>query len=212
MPIKSCLSLVVAVAGLNLYAKPLSAAEVDAAMAAYRKAPAVEARVKKTIHQEVMNTKNESEGRFYFSKGKLRLDFDRPERSTLVYDGRTVWLESRLDDKHVQVSRVKSGALRKSNSLMAALFDNKDALKAFRLLTRKEEHGLTKFAFEPRDRKATEVRSLEIALDHQALSAITYRDEMENKVEFQFKDVRLGPVAAAKFKYQPPKGASVTNL
>ena len=187
-------------------------AEIDTVMAAYRAAPAVEALVKKIIHQEVMGTKNESDGRFYFSKGKLRLDFVRPERSTLVYDGRAVWLESRLDDKHIQVSRVKSGNLRKSNSLLAALFDRKDALAKFKLLKRSDDHGRIKFELEPRDSKATEVRALEITLAGSDIHSIMYKDQMENRVDFIFRDLKRGPVPASKFNYHPPRGASVTNL
>ena len=189
-----------------------STAEVESVMAEYRAVPAVEARVTKVVHQEVMGTKSESEGRFYFSKGKLRLDFVRPERSTLVYDGRTVWLESRLDDKHIQVSRVRSGTLRKSNSLLAVLFDRRDALKGFKLLKSGPVAGKIKYEFEPRDLKATEVRRLEITLDRKNIHSIMYKDQMENQVDFEFHDLKRGPVPAAKFNYHPPRGASVTNL
>ena len=185
---------------------------VEAMLSDYRLAPALEARVKKTVVQEVMETTNESDGKFYFSKGKLRLDFVHPERSTLLYDGKVVWLESRLDDKHVQVSRVKSGALRKSNSLLAALFDRKDALAKFRLLKHGDAHGLRTFQYEPLDKKSTEVRWLEIVLGEHDLHSIAYKDQMGNKVDFQFHDLKRGPVPAGTFTYHPPRGASVTNL
>ena len=190
----------------------VATARVEAVMAAYRRAPAIQAHVKKTVYQELMGSRNDSEGTFYFSKGKLRLDFTKPERSTLVYDGRAVWLESRLDDKHIQVTRVKSGALRKSNSLLAALFDRRDALKSFRLVKSSEARGLTKYEFAARDLKATEVRTLDITLGPEDIHAISYRDQRENQVDFVFQNLRRDPVDAAKFSYRPPRGASVTNL
>jgi outer membrane lipoprotein-sorting protein len=205
------LTLVTSALGLSALAAP-APGNVEAVMAAYRAAPAIEAHVKKVVHQEVMGTKSESEGQFYFSKGKLRLDFTKPERSTLVYDGRTIWLESRLDDKHIQVSRVKSGSLRKSNSLLAALFDRRDALKGFKLVKRSEAHGLIRYEYQPRDVKATEVRRLEVTLVNKDIHSIMYKDQMENQVDFVFQDLKRGPVAPAKFNYHPPRGASVTNL
>src|SRR4051812_1068293 len=81
-----------------------SAADVESVLNRYRAAKAIQAKVKKTVTQEVMGTNNESEGMFYFSKGKLRLDIEKPEKSVLVYDGKNIWLESRLDEKTIQVS------------------------------------------------------------------------------------------------------------
>src|SRR4051794_6353149 len=70
------------------------AKEVDGVLASYRAAKAIKAKVKKTVVQEVMGTSMKSEGSFFFSKGKLRLEMREPERTTLVYDGKHVWFES----------------------------------------------------------------------------------------------------------------------
>ncbi|NJL24410.1 MAG: outer membrane lipoprotein carrier protein LolA, partial [Calothrix sp. SM1_5_4] len=133
--VKSCLAaffVVAAVSGKGVD----PAAEVNSVLKKYRQAPALKAKVRKTVVQEVMGTRSESEGDFYFSKGKLRLDFVKPERSTLVYDGKNVWLESRLDARNIQVSRLKSTQLRKTDSLLAALFDKTDVLTSFKFLKR----------------------------------------------------------------------------
>ena len=68
-------------------------------MSKYRKAPAVTAKVQKTVVQEMTGVDNKSSGSFYYSKGKVRMDFTEPEKTTLVYDGKYVWLESPLDEK-----------------------------------------------------------------------------------------------------------------
>ncbi|MBX3020415.1 MAG: outer membrane lipoprotein carrier protein LolA [Bdellovibrionales bacterium] len=193
-------------------AAPSGVAEVDSVLAKYRKAPAIQAEVKKTVVQEVMGTSHESEGKFYFSKGKLRLDIEKPEKSILVYDGKNIWLESRLDEKTVEVSRIRSGDIKKTDSLMAALFDRRDVLQGFKLLKVTNKDGQKTFAFEPKDTKKTEVRHLEVALQNKDIRRITYKDNMENQVTFEFSSLSRGKVPAGKFTYKPPKGANVTEL
>jgi outer membrane lipoprotein-sorting protein len=189
-----------------------SASDVDSVLSRYRSAKAIQAKVKKTVLQEVMGTSNTSEGRFYFSKGKLRLDIEKPEKSTLVYDGKNIWLESRLDDQHVQVTHMKAGELKRTDSLMAALFDRKDALKKFNLLKAKDVDGEKVYSFEPKDKKSTEVRFLEVALKNKDIQRITYKDQVENTVSFEFHDLSKESVPMAKFQYRLPKEASVTEM
>ena len=192
--------------------KKSGAAEVERALAAYRKAAAVQARLKKTVSNEIMGNSDVSEGRFYFSKGRLRMDIEKPEKSLLVYDGKSIWLESHLDDQHIQVSRLKSGPLKRTDSLMAALFDKKDVLKQFRLIKSGKDGDRRVYAFEPKEKKKTEVRFLEVALLETDIQRITYKDQMENSVTFEFSDIRQDQVPSEKFAYKPPKNASVNEL
>lgn len=211
MPIKAiALSFI---ASLTLAKQPSApAAEVDSVLSKYRRAPAIQANVKKTVVQEVMGTSNESEGKFYFSKGKLRLDIEKPEKSVLIYDGKNIWLESHLDESTVEVSRIRSGEMKKTDSLMAALFDRKDVLNNFKHLKTTDAEGQKTYAFEPKNKDKTEVRYLEVALKNKDIRRITYKDNMENQVSFEFSDLSRGKVPADKFTYKPPKGANVTEL
>lgn len=187
-------------------------ADVNEILARYRKAKSVQADVRKLVVQELMGTKNESEGKFYYARGKLRMDLSKPEKSTLVYDGKSVWLESRIDDKHVEVSHFKAGDLKKSDSVMAALFDKQGALNDFKLLKAAEAAGQKVFTMEPKDSSKTEVRLLEVAIKDQHIRRISYKDQMENLVRFEFSNMSQEKVPAERFTYKPPKGANVTEL
>ncbi len=187
--------------------------EVDAVLSKYRKAPAISAKVKKTVVQEMTGVDNKSSGNFYYSKGKLRLDFTEPEKTTLVYDGKYVWLESRLDEKKVQVTKMRTNELKKSKSVITALFDQKDVLRSFKLVKTATENGAKVYTFEPKDKKSRgEVTMLEVALKAKDIQRITYTDEVENKVSFIFSDLTKGDVPAARFSYKPPKNAEVTEI
>lgn len=190
----------------------LSAKDVDAVLNKYRKAEAFKAKVKKTTANELIGNESTGEGKFYFSKGKLRLEIGEPENTTVVYDGKTIWMETRLDEGTVNVMKIKSGQLQKNDTLLASLFEKKDLLQTFAMTKANEENGLKVYLFEPKKRIKTEVRALEIALEGKDLQRVTYKDDRENRVSFEFKDLERGSVPAARFKYHPPNGASVTDL
>lgn len=199
-------------------AKTTGAKEVNEVLAAYRKAPGIKAGIKKTVVQEAMGTETKGQGEFYFAKGKLRMDIQSPEKSTLVYDGKIVWFESRLEgldggDETIQVTKMKTGKLKKTDSLMATLFEEKDILNTFKLTnSATDKSGVKTFAFQPKDKKKTEVQLLEIGLKNKDIQRIMYRDQVENKVSFEFSNMTKGSVSADKFKYVLPKKAEVTEI
>ncbi|MGE0527310.1 MAG: outer membrane lipoprotein carrier protein LolA [Bdellovibrionales bacterium] len=206
LPLTAPLSL--SFAGVSDPAK----AEVDLVLARYRKAKAIRAKVKKKVVQQIMGTESESRGEFFFSKGKLRLDINHPESSVLVYDGKNIWMESRLDESSIEVTKIPSSNLRKADSLLAALFERKDVLKNFKTLENKKADDLKIYSFEPIDTRTTEVRFLEIAISGKEIERITYKDSRENLVSFEFADLTRGSVPSSKFSYSPPKNASVTVM
>ena len=190
----------------------LSVKDVDSVLTRYREAGAFKAKVRKTVAQEVLGTETTGVGDFFFSKGKLRLEMHEPENTTLVYDGKIVWLESRIDKNTVEVTKIRSRELKKNDSLLAALFDRKDILQSFKLNGAKTTDGKNVFSFKPRDSKKTEIRVLEIALMGKELQRITYMDDRENRVSFEFENLNRESIPADRFAYSPPKGANITEM
>jgi outer membrane lipoprotein-sorting protein len=188
-----------------------SAKDVDQVLEGYREAPAIQAKLKKTVEQQTMGTEVKSEGDFYFSKGKLRVDIREPEKTTLVYDGKIFWLESRADEEHVVVTKVPGDNLRKSDSILAALFDKRDVLKSFNLKKTANEGKDAVYSFEAKDKNKSDVISLEIALQDKNIHRIVYKDHIDNRVSLEFSDLKKGSVSSDKFSYKPPKGAEVTE-
>lgn len=194
-------------------APALTAKDVDGVLASYRKAPAVKAKVKKTVVQETMGTENVSTGEFFFSKGKLRLDFTEPEKTSLVYDGKYVWLESRLDDQNIQVTKMRTNELKRSKSVLTALFEKKDVLRNFKLAKTKNEEGSKNYFFEPKKKKSSdEIQLLQIVIKGKELQRVSYKDQLENTVSFDFSELSKGTVPATKFTYKVPKNAQVTEI
>lgn len=209
------LALILGLANLAFAAsKKLDAQkEIDQVMTKYRKASAIKAAVTKTVVQEAMGIESKSEGEFFFSKGKLRLDFSEPEKTTLVYDGKFVWFEARLDESQIQVTKMKTNELKRTRSLLTALFEKKNILRGFKAISSREAAGTRVFIFEPKDKKAeSEIQKLEISVKGRDLAKVLYKDQLENTVTFEFKNLTRGQVAATKFSYKPPKNAEITEL
>jgi outer membrane lipoprotein-sorting protein len=205
------LFLILALPSLALAGGP-PAKDVSAVLASYRQAKALHASVKKTVEQETMGTSMKSQGEFYFSKGKMRLEMREPERTTLVYDGKIIWFESRADEEHIVVTKMKAMELRRSDSLLATLFDRKDVLQKFNLKSSTRDGSLKEFNFEPKDKKKSDIQSLEISLKGKDIQRISYKDQIDNRVTLEFSDLTKGKVPADKFAYKAPKHAEIQEL
>lgn len=193
--------------------KPAAFKEVDSVLAKYREAEAIEAKIKKTVTNEMMGMDNVSSGNFYFSKGKLRMDILEPEKTTLVYDGKFVWMEQEIEEGKKLVTKLRTNEMKRSKSVLTALFEKKDVLRNFKLVKSSKEGESQKHIFEPKNvKEEQEVRELEVTLKKKEIERIAYKDQLENKVTFDFSDIRRGEVPAKKFTYKPPKGAEMTEI
>ena len=192
--------------------------EVEKTLASYRESRNFKAQVKKTITQEILGgDPSVSEGEFYFSKGRLRLEISKPEPTILVFDGKHIWFESRIGegkDQKIVVSKMKAQQIKKSDSLLAVLFDKKDILKSFNLKSTKSLDKGKQFVFTPKDTKKSEVQLLQLVLipKSKEILSISYTDSVENKVDLEFSNTQKTEVPKNKFSYTPPKGADVTEL
>lgn len=189
----------------------VSTKEVEQVLESLRKADSVEAGIEKTVEPAWGGEKKTSTGKFYFSKGKLRLEITEPDQSLIVYDGKTVWAEDRLDENTINVSKIQSAQLKKTDSLLAALFDGKkNVLKSFKAVKSENSDSGKVFIFKPKDKKTTDVTRLEITVKDHVLVAVSYQDGLENTVTLKFKDFKEGSIPDNKFSYKPPKGASIS--
>lgn len=192
--------------------------EVEETLASYRESRTFKSKVKKTITQELMGGEpSTSEGDFYFSKGRLRLQIEKPEPTLLVYDGKFIWFESRISEgseTKILVTKMKSQQLKKTDSLLAVLFDRRDFLKLFKLVKSDSSGELKSYSFVPQDPKKSEVQTLALTLNptSKEIRKVTYTDAVENKIEIDFLKTEKTDVPQSTFQYQPPKGADITEI
>lgn len=166
-----------------------------------------------------------SKGDIYLADGKFYLNITRPEKSKLVYDKETMWVETRtkvgIEDK-IQVLQIESKeVLKKGSLMMAALFGQEDFWKAFKVIKvtdvklphSKEEHQV--LLLDPiKGHGPEEVVQLIITFNKtkKTIHSFSYKDDLTNQTTYTFKKTFFKQkIKASKFKYKVPKNATVSK-
>ncbi len=181
-------------------------------------AASVSMKVKKKITSPWLNSPKEATGTLDFSKGKIRMKINDPHPSLLVLSGKDIWLEEKQPEDmggKVQVSHFKAQQARKSSALLALLFGESEIWNELQLINKKSVGGDLTFNLKPKDQKRLEVKDLKITISEEEnqLKAVSFSDELENVTEYDFTSIKKSQRSKSElFKYNPPKGAEVTNF
>ena len=187
-------------------------------LARYQNAPAVEAKIEKTVDMPTLNEKKVSPGRLFFLKGLFRLEMGDEENTTVVLDGETLWVATHAPEEFGgkwQVMRSAATNLKKANSLLAMLFGDDRLLDQMNLIRVQKKDGLQIYQLTPKKAAGLEIKDLEIAFKGQSelLQSVRYGDDLGNQTTYIFKSSDLkSSIKRDKFKYTPPKNAEVTNF
>lgn len=201
--------------GLHLSANA-AVKDLKSALSRYQKS-SVKASIEKNVKMTVLEKTEKSEGDLYFSKGKFRLEMKDPATTTIVQDGTTLWIASKLVDfgGNWQVSKTKSRSLKKSQALMGLLFDEKGVWKDFEVANENTDKDGTTWTLKPKKSANTEISKLLIRINpaDKNIIEISYWDNLENETSYTFKSQKFGAtIPSSKFSYKPPKGAEVTEF
>jgi outer membrane lipoprotein-sorting protein len=192
--------------------------EVSQALSSLRQKSGVAVPVKKKSLNGLLGKEKTSEGRLFYWQGKLRLETDAPEETILVLDGKTLWLATKLPEEmggKTMVSKTSARNFKKSNTLIAALLENKKLLKEFKLDRRSDVDGEVHLEFAAKKPDENEIQRLALWLRPAAkrLEKITYWDDKENEVTFTLGEIKsIDGDRKALFSYKPPKGAEITEF
>lgn len=200
-------------------AKPYAVqSELDKALAPLRTPSGVHLELKRKAINTILEREKSGEGHLYYRKGRLRIEMKSPETSLLVMDGKSLWLESKLDKEmggKTMVSKTSASSLKKSNTLIAALLENKNILNDFSLKNRKESSEQVLLEFKAREPAKSEVQSLSVWIKNKgtSLSKVQFTDDKENDVTLEFGEPKPLPADSNElFRYVPAKGAEVTEF
>jgi len=184
--------------------------------AKYRSAKLVEMDVEKTVKLELTGRVTNYEGKISLAGGKFRWENNTPEQTLLVFDGQTIWSVQYPPKElggNVQVARGKVDKRTRSQILISSLL-GEDVEKNFKVGKESKEGSLSKVEITPKGNDLS-VRSIDLILDStkHELKELSYKDDVGNLTTMKFSNVQyLKQEDSKRFKYQPPKGAQVTNL
>ncbi len=182
----------------------------------YRSAKMVDMSVEKTVKLELQGRETKYQGHIFLANGKFRWENSVPEETLLVFDGSTIWsIQTPPKDfgGKPQIARGKVDKKTKSQILISTLLSG-DLEKNFKVLKETKENGIAKIEVSPVGNDL-QVKSLNLSIDlkNQTLSEISYKDDLGNQTIMAFSKINfLKKADEKKFKYQPPKGAQVTDL
>lgn len=184
----------------------------------YQRAKSLKINLTKSVTLMALGRKELSEGELLVLKPKnFRLNFLKPEKNSVISNGKTFWV--------VEPPFMDGGALRimvsnklsnlQSLALRTFLTSEDRFSKHFDVTETKSLPGQAKeWTLVPSIKQDgfTKVR-LQVDLKSSEIRALTYWDELENEVKFDFIKVELNAkIDKKQFDYVVPKGADVTDL
>lgn len=185
--------------------------------AKYRNTSLIELNVEKTLKTDLNPEGQKHTGKIFLSAGLFRIENTEPEKSTLVFDGSHIWNEQPPSPDFpgpVLVSKAKVDKNNKSQIAFATLLTKEPVTAQFKILKSTVEGDTTVYDAEPLQ-KDSNIQNLvlKVLTAKKEVSSISYKDEIGNTTEMVFTKTKFVKKKNAKlFKYQPPKGAQVTNL
>lgn len=182
----------------------------------YRDTKLVEMNVEKFVKSEFLGKETKYVGKIYLTKGKFRWENTTPEKTLLVFDGAVIWSEQTPPKElggSIQVGRGKVNKKTGSHILISSLM-GAELGKNFKAVKEEKEGDLLKLDLVPLKEDLT-VKSLQVVIDPKdnTLKEISYKDDIGNLTTLSFSGIKfLKKEKKNLFKYQPPKGAQVTDL
>ena len=194
----------------------MQASTLNSLATKYRQTPLVKMSVEKIVKSEVLDKETIHEGRIFVTKNKFRWENDKPEKTLLVFDGKTIWSEQTPAAEFGGPVQVAKGAVNKStgNHVLISSLIGADLTKNFTVKKESTEGSVKKIQLTPTS-KDLAVKDLTVFVDAKKneLQEVSYLDDIGNKTRLKFSKIEFVKKANDKlFKYQPPKGAQVTNL
>ncbi|MGZ3774927.1 MAG: LolA family protein [Pseudobdellovibrionaceae bacterium] len=173
--------------------------------------------VEKTVKSELLGKETKYIGKIYLANGKFRWENFTPEKTLLIFDGATIWSEQTPPKElggPVQVAKGKVDKKTRSHILISSLLGG-DLEKTFKVDNVEKADGLIKLKATP-IKEGLDVKSLEVLIDpsNDTMKSISYKDEIGNLTTMKFSGLNFSSKKNKSnlFKYQPPKGAQVTDL
>ncbi|MBX2988173.1 MAG: outer membrane lipoprotein carrier protein LolA [Bdellovibrionaceae bacterium] len=172
--------------------------------------------VEKTVVYDLLDKTQTFKGVITLSNNKFRWETSEPEKSLIVFDGKTLltlqYPPAELGGP-VQVTRSRLNGKAKDQVLLGLLAGREKFSGRFKINSTKKDGKLKTYELEPLKADPS-VRRFSIAIEDPAkLKEISYVDEVNNKTAIRIiKHEAVKNPAAKLFEVKLPKDAEVTDL
>ena len=182
-------------------------------MSAFRTAKMVDFKIEKTTFSDFTGEKKVS-ATAALSGALFRLEVQGPPKEIIVYDGKFIWVAQYPDPDFpgpIQVLKSKVTGQQKQQLILSELISNGKLLDWFDMTKTGEEDSVATYVGTPKE-KRTELKKVTLQVQGRELKTLEYVDEIGNRVHYKILKQRLlKDPQPLKFKYNPPKGAQVSE-
>ena len=182
----------------------------------YRRSKTLTSRLVKVMELSLLETKETSYGRLYFSKDKLRIEFTHPEKSLLVINGPNIWIERRFPKEfgdQIQVIKIPISQKKNLQNPLAAFLKYEDSLDTFQVV-HTQQGPQSVYQLTPKNKKDyPNVVKIKVIVRDNNIKKFSYWDELENKTTYIFNQFQFNlRIPKSRFLYSPPKDVKVTEI
>jgi len=162
----------------------------------------------KIVESSLVGKKTNYTGEIFLSQGKFRWDTKTPEISTLLFDGKALWV---IENQFITKTKLSKDA--KSQTLTTILFNPKSLKKKFDLEEKSSTENAIVISLKP---KAKDITVSDIVVTYNSvtkdLEQLSY-SENDNKTTIEFHKIeKMKKANASYFKYKAKPGDKITEL
>lgn len=189
--------------------------EFNTLMSKYRQSPLVYLDFSKVAKSELMGTETNEKGKFYFAKELFRIDINSPTESSVIYDGKKVWIisypSSKLGGEPTVTSEPFSGKSKQTHPLYS-LLRSKKIEQAIKVNGKKIEGKSTVFSVDLLP-KSDQFLDVKIVFDTSGnLNQVLYKDEVGNEIKIEIiKESLSSHVNKSLFTYDKSANKPVSK-
>lgn len=182
-----------------------------------QKSKMVDFRLEKKVTSEVLQTEKTFTGRAYLAGPLFRFETSKPEKSLVVFDGKTLWIVQYPDKELGGPTQVLKGRLQgkqKDQMILTELLTQGKLLQSFEIKKTGEEKNVAFYEGEPKE-KSLNLKKVAVKIDikKKTIAALEYVDDVGNKTALDpVVQKNLGEKKASLFRYKPEPGAQVNEL
>ena len=206
-----------------VFAKPAivplkkSSALLEQALEKYQLSKMISMNVEKSVFSEVLSKETLYAGKIQLANGKFRWENETPEKTLLLFDGKTLFnvqYPPKEFKGSVQVAKSVLDEKAKKQNLVALLLSPSSAKSNFKIQSEKRVDQLTEVQILS-GTDDLQIKELTIFINpkNKQIQKISYKDDVGNAVKFSFSNIKFEEKTdSSLFQYKIPKDAQVTNL
>lgn len=180
----------------------------------YKNSKGLQSAIVKEFYTSFSDKTETSKGTVSLYKGRMKIRIESPKesKSLLVLNSKGLWLETPFDEGFPPaVTKLPSKSFTKSEGVWGVVVSDLLPMTAFKI-KREIDGEVQKYLLKPAGKESYELSKALISFKSNKLWKLSYWDQMDNRVTYEFLKWSEKKFLMDEFEYKPPKGATVTEL